>query len=259
MHVCILDDFPQKAEKAMQNVAKAFGIQNCIDRAKADAQKKGYKQKDRYFYAAAWIGMYCHQCDIPNEYLPQDKTLKNFPFRLNKELRCDFETTRDPAVKARFQEVSHILNEALDILGEPQPYQKLFRGYTVFPYTGANFFLDEGYFSTSKDINVALKFADGKTLMIITDMTGSFISQFAEKKFQDQKEVLATTGSQFQVNQKVTNKQDIINILKPYKPMTKLPQPQEILLVTQVSLSAADLNQVLDAQHKTDVGYCKPR
>ncbi|XP_053400128.1 uncharacterized protein LOC128557185 [Mercenaria mercenaria] len=58
--------------------------------------------------------------------------------------------------------------------------ENLYRGLTYFPYR--NLFIEDGFFSTTKDVRIALGFARGNILQIITRMYGVYIADYAEER-----------------------------------------------------------------------------
>lgn len=248
------DDYQSRAYDLMTRVSRQFLVQDCIDAAQ---QKAGqfYPGGPQHF-AIAWISMYSRLCHIPQRQLRQDITVNNFPFRLNKELRCAFHTGRDPTVKDTFQQVGDIINEALQIM-RPRHWRDLYRGLETFIYRNQSYFVEEGFFSASTSLYTGLVFAKGKILMIVRSMTGVYIANYAEDRFQIQKEVLAQTRSVFRVTDTINDNNQVNDIMSQLRPPQNLQKPREIIYVEQVT--NVNLNAVLPVQRANAITYCDPQ
>jgi len=93
---------------------------------------------------------------------------------MNKELRCAFHPKRDENVRELFLAAGQMINEALTIMG-PQTFTNVYRGLKDNIYSDQDQFIEEGFVSTSKDVSVALHFANGTILMIVDSIRGVHI------------------------------------------------------------------------------------
>jgi len=216
------------------------------------AQVLGNQQGNRFF-AAIWISMYSRLCHIEPRYLKyQDTKSTNFPFRMNKELRCAFHSLRDPTVKDLFRNASRMINEALGIM-KPRRFTNLYRGLTTFPFAQNTYFIEDGFFSATVDLNVALRFAQGQILMVVEEMSGVYIAEYAEPRFKDQKEVLGLLRSTFKITKIVDDPGEI---------KEKFPShtPQQVIYVIQATRNKkqrANLRRNQNALPGT-ISFCDP-
>ncbi|XP_045191206.2 uncharacterized protein LOC123548040 [Mercenaria mercenaria] len=250
------DSFEERAISAVSLVERNLHINACIQNASTKA-KQFYPTGTRY-YAVLWISMYSRDCFINKDLLPKDKE-NRFPYRLNKELRCQNFSQRDPHIRSIFITVSNIINDALAIFFS-QPYNQLFRGVAMdWPYADRTKFVEEGFFSCSTDVNPALNFASGNILLIIKELRGVYIADYVQEKFAYQKEVLGTTVKMFLIEGKVSDEAEINTT------MSKLPvnralhpnNPKEIMYVRQVySPSREEIDAVIKEQDTLNEAYC---
>ncbi|WAR09042.1 hypothetical protein MAR_019000, partial [Mya arenaria] len=158
------DIFARKALDTMKEVDARFQIGSCITKAREKAGSLGYINGASHF-AISWISMYSRYCPI-NLALLEDKDVNNFPFCLNKELRCMYHTGRNSQIQAVFQGAANIIDMSIRFEGTKQ-YKMVYRGMTFNPYAGQTAFVEEGFFSASISKDIALGFAKGKILMIV--------------------------------------------------------------------------------------------
>lgn len=254
------EDFATRALNTIKDIGNRFRIYHCLEDARAKASSFRFNDRDKRF-AVTWISMYSRFCKIDRSVLMQDKSTNNFPFRLNKELRCAFHTGRNKDVRIAFQHVGSIIDEALSIM-EPRNssnYSNNFRGDKDFTYRSQQYFVEEGFFSTSRDINIALGFARGNTLMIVESMTGVYIADYAQDRFQRQQEVLHKTNSVFKITRIVNNTNDIKNEMLRLKANRNQRQPREIVYVRQVTnININNKNNLRAQQRSLSLSYCDP-
>jgi len=212
------------------------------------------------FFAAIWISMYSRLCHIEPRYLEYQDTKRstdrNFPFRMNKELRCAFQRNnlRNPNVKDLFLSAAHMINEALGVM-KPRMFTNLYRGLTTFPFAQNTYFIEDGFFSATVDLDVALDFAKGQILMVVEAMRGLNITDYAEPRFTYQKEVLGLNGSTFEITQTVDDPVEIKNF-KMFSSNT----PRAVIFVKQVTVNPGLSETIRRNQNAVQdtLKYCDP-
>ncbi|XP_052807519.1 uncharacterized protein LOC128236589 [Mya arenaria] len=245
------DIFARKALDTMKEVDARFQIGSCITKAREKAGSLGYINGASHF-AISWISMYSRYCPI-NLALLEDKDVNNFPFCLNKELRCMYHTGRNSQIQAVFQGAANIIDMSIRFEGTKQ-YKMVYRGMTFNPYAGQTAFVEEGFFSASISKDIALGFAKGKILMIVERMYGLYIADYAEDRFSRQKEVLGLKNSYFEVTDRITDSAEIDKLFPNLKHYLK--KPTEVIYVYQKS--NANVDGVLNIQHQQSLQYCEP-
>ncbi|WAQ98646.1 hypothetical protein MAR_023019 [Mya arenaria] len=224
--------FINEAEATINEVTKVLHIEDCINAAKAKANSLGHTSGEMH-YAVTWISMYSRICLINETLLSQDKNINSFPFRLNKELRCAFHQERDSKIKKTFKRAAQVISASLSIIGFKK-VNILFRGVTTFEYRHLAYFTEYGFFSASISPSVALRFANGSTLLIIRAMNGVPIAKFVQEMFNYQKEVLAPPEYTFSIGNITTDKVAISYVLKPYTLWKDVKLPTEIIYLTYI-------------------------
>ena len=188
----------------------------------------------------------------------QDKDLNEFPFRLNKEIRCLRNTNRDAIVRETFVKVRNIIDKSLDIFGM-RKYQVLYRGMTSWNFYDRKYFVEEGYFSTSTDPTPALKFANGKYFLIVEGMYGLEIAEYVQDKFKYQKEVLGKSGKMFEIIKKINDSAQITQILTNLAvnkdKLVGIAYPHTIVYIKEVSIPNM-IQSVINQQWTSMENYC---
>ena len=241
--------FTTRAENLLRRLDTSLDIARCTKKAADRAANVIGTRTGDQFYAATWIGMYSQYCNI-NKGLGQDSNPKNFPFRMNKELRCAFHPKRDENVRELFLAAGHMIDEALTIMGS-QTFTNVYRGLKDYIYINQDQFTEEGFVSTSKDVSVALRFANGGILMVVDSIRGVDIRDYAEDQFQYQDEVLGLLGSTFRITQIL---EDATEISAMYPKNT----PRQVIYVSQVYLENSVDSALKEEQHKSSLNYCDP-
>ncbi|XP_045204511.1 uncharacterized protein LOC123557230 [Mercenaria mercenaria] len=249
------ESFFYRSHDALQHISYKLDIFRCSKAAWDKATRVSPRNPGR-FAAITWISMYSRLCHIDKRLLIEDLQNSNFPFRLNKELRCTLHKNRNREVRDIFLKAGNMIDEALDILKPTLYTENLYRGLTDFPYR--DLFIEDGFFSTTKDIHVALGFAKGNILQIITHMYGVYIANYAEERFRYQKEVLAKRQAMFQIGRKVTDEGQIKQIIEGLKLRKKRLYPKEIIYMEQVFLSDDVRNELSRNQQSQSHPYCEP-
>ncbi|XP_045203285.2 uncharacterized protein LOC123556560 [Mercenaria mercenaria] len=252
--------FQHESIKTIEFVSNRLQIQRCLNAARDKVKQVGACPGDQY-EAIVWMSMYSRLCTIDKRLLTEDKHINNFPFRLNKELRCSFTVyRRDPRVRTIFLQAGVMIDKAIDVLN-PYPYQSnLYRGLEDFPYADQNEFVENGFFSATTDINVALHFANGNILLIVERMYGVYIADYAQERFRHQREVLAKRHSMFRIRQKVTNSKHISEIIAKLKLRITRRYPKEIIYIYQIIPGSHVIEMISDAQSRRQQSYdyCRP-
>ncbi|XP_060561393.1 uncharacterized protein LOC132721154 [Ruditapes philippinarum] len=245
------------AENTTKIVERNLHVQQCIQSAREKAYSVNEKYGDRHF-AALWISMYSRFCMIDTNFLEQDRIENAFPFRLNKEIRCLKNTKRDPIIRETFVKVRNIINGALDVFGMKR-HVRLYRGMTEWKFNNQNYFVEEGFFSTSTDPTPAFRFAKGKYLLIVQNMNGVRIDKYVEERFMYQKEVLGKSGKMFQIKRKVTDYAEIKEILSDLKvnlvKVSGVDFPHTIVYISEVSVPS-ERQSVIEKQWPSMKSYC---
>jgi len=199
--------FSAKANLLLQDVSNKFNIKNCTFGARDDAARTYGSSGDRFF-AAIWIIMYTNKCLMDQESLTQEKHLNDFPFRLNKELRCALHQGRDPKVRDIFLKAGRMINKALEIM-KPKLYPTLYRGVKKFLFADEAYFIESGFFSATEDCDVALSFAEGQILLVVESMHGVKINDVVRPMYPREEEVLGLHGSTFKIIKTVDDPDEI--------------------------------------------------
>ncbi|XP_052796121.1 uncharacterized protein LOC128228696 [Mya arenaria] len=233
--------YVKESESTINEVTEVLHIGDCITASKAEASRLGYLSGELH-YAVTWISMYSRICHINETLLSKDTDTSNFSFHLNKELRCSFHLERYTTTGQTFKRAAHVISNSLYMIGF-QKYNSLFRGVNNFNYRNRSYFIEYGFFSASRSLRVALRFADGGTVLIFKDMNGVPISNFAQDRFEYQQDVLGPPNSTFLIDAVTKDKTTISNALKPYPIWSDVKVPTEIIYLTYI----ADDNEKAEA------------
>ena len=131
--------------------------------------------------------------------------------------------------------------------------KQTYRGLEHFPFAREERFIEEGFFSATLKVEVALEqFAHGKILMVIDSLQG-VRNIYAEERYKNQEEVLGLKDSVFQIDR-------VENDAKAIKRDFPRSTPSQVIYVTQITeFNEAFVENLKREQHHLSIEYCTPK